>query len=164
MGLFSFIKDAGEKLLGMADDSADTQPEMPVPDAKPQPVAVSAATLHLHLKRLGLAPDDLAIGYDAGAVTLKGTIADEAAREKIVLAVGNIAGVESVVEELVIEGAPPASTFYTVQGGDSLSKIAKEQYGDAMKYPVIFEANRPMLSDPNKIYPGQVLRIPALED
>ena len=60
--------------------------------------------------------------------------------------------------------APPApeaeADFYTVKAGDSLSKIAKEYYGDAMKYPAIFEANKPMLKDPDKIYPGQVLRIP----
>ena len=48
--------------------------------------------------------------------------------------------------------------------GDTLSGIAKTVYGKASKYPVIFEANRPMLSDPDKIYPGQVLRIPPLED
>ena len=46
--------------------------------------------------------------------------------------------------------------------GDNLSKIAKKFYGDANKYPVIFEANKPMLKDPNKIYPGQNLRIPPL--
>jgi len=53
--------------------------------------------------------------------------------------------------------------MYTVKSGDSLSKIAKAHYGDAMKYPVIFEANKPQLTDPDKIYPGQVLRIPPLE-
>ena len=58
----------------------------------------------------------------------------------------------------------PEATLYTVVRGDSLSKIAKAHYGDAMKYPVIFEANRPMLSDPDKIYPGQVLRIPPLDE
>ncbi len=59
--------------------------------------------------------------------------------------------------------AAPKATFYTVQSGDSLSKIAKAHYGDAMKYPAIFEANKPMLEHPDKIYPGQVLRIPPLE-
>ena len=53
--------------------------------------------------------------------------------------------------------------FHTVVSGDSLSKIAKHFYGDPMKYPVIFEANKPMLADPDKIYPGQVLRIPAMK-
>jgi nucleoid-associated protein YgaU len=52
--------------------------------------------------------------------------------------------------------------MYTVKSGDTLSAIAKEQYGDAMKYPQIFEANKPMLENPDKIYPGQVLRIPPL--
>ena len=62
-----------------------------------------------------------------------------------------------------MEVAAPKATFYTVQSGDTLSKIAKEHYGDAMKYPVIFEANKPMLEHPDKIYPGQQLRIPPLE-
>ena len=51
--------------------------------------------------------------------------------------------------------APP------VKPGDTLSKIAKEEYGDANTYMKIFEANKPMLSNPDKIYPGQMLRIPA---
>jgi len=54
------------------------------------------------------------------------------------------------------------STFHRVKSGDTLGKMAKDLYGDAGKYPVIFEANRPMLSDPDKIYPGQSLRIPPL--
>jgi len=58
---------------------------------------------------------------------------------------------------------PPEANFYTVQPGDSLSKIAKAQYGNAMKYMVIFEANKPMLSNPDKIHPGQTLRIPPLK-
>ena len=51
------------------------------------------------------------------------------------------------------------SKYLTVVEGDWLSKIAKTYYGDATKFDVIFEANKPMLSDPDKIYPGQVLRI-----
>ncbi len=58
------------------------------------------------------------------------------------------------------EKKEPEAKYYTVVKGDTLSKIAKASYGDAMKYPVIFEANKPMLKDPDKIYPGQVLRIP----
>ena len=54
----------------------------------------------------------------------------------------------------------PEGTYYEVQKGDTLSKIAKQHYGDANKYPVIFEANKPMLKDPDEIYPGQRLRIP----
>ena len=93
------------------------------------------------------------------------------------LIAGNTYGVASVDDRLTVAGAPaaaaspetaapapeaaPEPVYYTVVSGDTLSKIAKEHYGDAMKYPVIFEANRPMLEDPDKIYPGQKLRIPA---
>jgi nucleoid-associated protein YgaU len=84
-----------------------------------------------------------------------------------VLAVGNTEGIAKVDDRMTV--APKAmpevakaapAQFYTVKAGDSLSKIAKQYYGDAQKYPAIFEANKPLLSDPNKIYPGQVLRIP----
>lgn len=73
---------------------------------------------------------------------------------------GNVQYVETVVDNIEVESAEPESRFYTVKSGDSLSKIAKEMYGNANDYMKIFDANKPMLSDPNKIYPGQVLRIP----
>ena len=65
-------------------------------------------------------------------------------------------------DQLTVEAPAPEARFYTVVSGDTLSKIALSQYGNAAKYPVIFEANKPMLKDPNKIYPGQNLRIPPL--
>jgi nucleoid-associated protein YgaU len=70
--------------------------------------------------------------------------------------------VNDAIDVVLMEDAVPESEsfFYTVKPGDSLSKIAKEQYGNAMEYMKIFEANQPMLTDPNKIYPGQMLRIP----
>ena len=76
---------------------------------------------------------------------------------------GYTLGVATVDDRVKVFAAEPEpeATMYTVKSGDSLSKIAKEFYGDAMRYPEIFEANKPMLKDPNKIYPGQVLRIPA---
>ncbi|RQH14455.1 LysM peptidoglycan-binding domain-containing protein, partial [Okeania hirsuta] len=77
-------------------------------------------------------------------------------------AVGNIEGIACVDDRMEVLVPEPEAQFYTVVSGDSLSKIAKRHYGDAMKYPEIFEANKPMLSDPNKIYPGQVLRLPHL--
>ena len=58
------------------------------------------------------------------------------------------------------EEAPAKAKTYTVQSGDSLSKIAKEHYGDAMQYMKIFEANRDQLSNPDQINVGQVLTIP----
>jgi len=95
-------------------------------------------------------------------VVLKGTAKTQEEAEKMIIAAGNNAGVAEVESHIEVEEKAPAATFYEVVSGDSLSKIAKAHYGDAMKYPVIFDANKPMLSDPDKIYPGQMLRIPPL--
>ena len=92
---------------------------------------------------------------------MHGTAATQETREKVVLALGNVEGIAKVNDAMQVASASAASRFYTVQKGDTLSKIAKEQYGDANKYPQIFEANKPMLTHPDKIYPGQKLRIPA---
>lgn len=103
---------------------------------------------------------DLDVKEEAGKVVLKGTAKTQAEAEKAIIAAGNTPGVGEVESHLDVEEKAPEATFYTVKSGDTLSKIAKEHYGDAMKYPTIFEANRPMLEDPDKIYPGQTLRIP----
>ena len=117
-----------------------------------------------YVKKLGLHVEDLDIRFDDGTAYIEGTVASQEDKERLVLAIGNTAGVEKVDEEIeVVEKGAEAQT-YTVVKGDTLSKIAKEFYGDAMKYPEIFEANRPMLKDPDLIYPGQVLRIPALSE
>ena len=71
-------------------------------------------------------------------------------------------GISSVDDRMSVVAPEPEAVFYEVKSGDSLSKIAKAQYGDANKYNAIFEANKPMLKDPNLIYPGQMLRIPQL--
>ena len=62
---------------------------------------------------------------------------------------------------LTVNQPAEESRYYTVVSGDTLSAIAKKQYGNANDYMKIFEANKPMLSNPDKIYPGQLLRIPA---
>jgi nucleoid-associated protein YgaU len=85
---------------------------------------------------------------------------DQATREKIVLCCGNVAGVQAVKDMMSVDRSEPEATFYTVVPGDTLSKIAKQFYGDANKYPAIFEANKPMLKSPDRFYPGQNLRIP----
>ena len=95
-------------------------------------------------------------------IVLKGKAKNRAEAEKAIVAAGNTPGIEEVEAQIDIEDEPEQTVFYTVKSGDTLSKIAKEHYGDAMKYPVIFEANTPMLSDPDKIYPGQTLRIPSI--
>ena len=101
---------------------------------------------------------------DGDTVKVKGTAPSNSIREKIILAMGNVLGVSKVEEALSVEKSEPDNTFYTVKKGDTLWKIAEAHYGkgNGAKYNVIFEANRPMLKDPDKIYPGQVLRIPPL--
>ncbi len=128
--------------------------------------------LERHVKSMGFEVDDLDIQFDDGKATIKGAVDDNATRERVILTVGNTEGVGQVDDQLrvkthvelaaeEINRQKAESKFYTVVSGDSLSKIAKEFYGDAMRYPEIFEANKPMLKDPDLIYPGQVLRIPA---
>lgn len=154
MGLFSFGRDKGEKVA--AEEAAAARDDIKARAAK------SRALMGL-VQDLGFDVDGLKVGFDDGTVTVEGTVPSQEVREKIVLVLGNTQGVATVDDRLGVDAstAEPESTFYTVESGDSLSKIAKEVYGDAMRYPEIFEANKPMLKDPNKIYPGQVLRIPA---
>ncbi len=136
--------------------------------------AKKSTALEHYVSNLGLVVTNLDVRFDDGLVTVTGEAADQDTRERVILALGNSAGVERVSEELTVAAppaaaapvaeappAPPEPLMHVVVKGDTLSKIAKEHYGDAMKYPVIFEANKPMLSDPDKIYVGQVLRIPA---
>jgi nucleoid-associated protein YgaU len=166
MGLFDFVKDAGEKLFGggeaakakaAAEERARSEAEDMAERQKGQALTRLAATM-------GLKVEDFKVHYDDGLATLTGTTVSQAEKEKIVLLVGNTQGVARVDDRLRVEKPEPESVMYTVQPGDSLSKIAKAQYGDAMKYMTIFEANKPMLKDPDKIYPGQVLRIPPMKD
>ncbi len=122
-----------------------------------------AAGLERYLVALGVEIEDLDVRFDDGVATISGQAATQAIREKAILLIGNTSGVGQVHDEITLpDGADAESVMHVVVSGDTLSKIAKEVYGDAMKYPVIFEANRPMLSDPDKIFVGQVLRIPAL--
>ena len=150
MGLFSFIKDAGEKLFGI---KAATAAE----DAGAQ--AGKAIEAYIAQQNLGLS--NLGVAFADGRVTLTGNAPSQEAAEKAVLAAGTVEGVTEVDNQIQF----PAGTetrYHDVVKGDTLSAIAKQYYGDANKYPVIFEANKPMLSHPDKIYPGQKLRIPAL--
>jgi len=104
---------------------------------------------------------DIRLG-DNGTVDIKGEAVSQEMKEKIILAVGNIEGIGGVKDEATAKIEGRESNFHTVVKGDTLSAISKKYYGTWKLYPEIFEANKPMLSDPDKIYPGQVLRIPAL--
>jgi nucleoid-associated protein YgaU len=119
-----------------------------------------AATLAGLIWQLGLPVDDLGIRVKGDQVTLTGKVESQAEREKIVLVVGNTEGVGRVDDQLQVARPEPQETFYTVQPGDPLSKIAKQYCSDANQYPRIFEANRPLLKDPDELYSEQTLRIP----
>jgi nucleoid-associated protein YgaU len=153
MGLIDFVRSAGEKLFGATEAAAASTKDETV-------LSKRATTLEEHVKRLGLPVDGLKIKVADDVAYVKGTVATQDVREKVVLAVGNVEGIARVEDRLEVTKPQPEARYYTVVKGDTLSKIAKAQYGDANKYPQIFEANKPMLKDPDKIYPGQVLRIP----
>lgn len=150
MGLFDFLKDKGEKVEAAPSATATAPSDMDIQNYVTKLVRTSQ-----------LPVDDLAITVENGTATVFGKCDTQKTRERVRLIVGNVQGVARVDDRMTVEKAEPESKMYTVKSGDSLSKIAKEMYGDASKYPVIFEANKPMLKDPDKIYPGQVLRIPA---
>ena len=165
MGLFSFIKDAGAKVFGIGKTTAEEKAEAALEESARKFAQNERASLRLMkvIKDLGLEVDNLCLSIEGDVATLQGTAKNQETREKVILVVGNTAGIASVSDEMDVTIAEPVATFHTVERGDTLSKIAKKVYGNAMKYPVIFEANRPMLTHPDKIYPGQVLRIPLLD-
>jgi nucleoid-associated protein YgaU len=146
MGLWDFVKSAG-KALGIGEAEAA---EPPAADALKQEVAA-----------LGLKTEGLEVKVEGDTVKLKGRARSQAEKEKVILAVGNVAGVAKVEEALETPEPAAKPVFHTVAKGDTLWKIAEKHLGKGARYPEVFEANRPMLSDPDKIYPGQVLRIPA---
>ena len=160
MGLFTFIKEAGEKLFGhkeVEQAAATSAPNLAELNQK----AGDAIKTYIEKQNLGLSGLGVTFDGATGKVTLSGNAPSEEAAEKAGLAAGNVASVSDVDNNLQYP-AGTASQFHDVVSGDTLSAISKKYYGDANKYNVIFEANKPMLSDPNKIYPGQKLRIPAL--
>lgn len=159
MGLFDFVKDAGEALFGGKSDKPADVNVVRTPDAA-RSDRDRGETLERRVTSSGIAVEGLDVRFRDGLATVRGAVANQADREKVVLLLGNTVGVAQVEDELKVREASAQATLYTVKSGDTLSVIAKGHYGDAGKYTAIFEANRPMLEDPNKIYPGQVLRIP----
>jgi len=176
MGLFDFIQDAGEALAEKAlgsTASEDLTKTTEIPQERLDQLRgeqISAA-----IAQLDIDGEVVSVAVAGGVATLTGSAPSQEALEKMVLCAGNQFGIGQVDCQLEVPAAPaapaattsgaPASnapaTFYTVQSGDTLGKIAQAHYGNAGKYMAIFEANQPMLTDPNKIYPGQQLRIPA---
>lgn len=165
MGLFSFLKNAGAKLFGGKEKAPVVVAPTAVDDSAIQDALnlqkinllkgiVNTLGLPVHNFEIELSGDDTLIVY--------GDVDTTTNKEKIILALGNVEGIATVDDRMNVTNPEPEADFYEVQKGDSLSKIAKEFYGNAGKYHAIFEANKPMLSDPDKIYPGQMLRIPKI--
>ena len=171
MSIISFIKEAGEKLFGTHAAApaapAATKPTEADVAALQQKAAADAEkagkAIEAYIASQGLKADGLNVEFDglAGTVTVSGTAPDQETKEKIVLCCGNVQGVSKVNDLLTVAQPADESRYYTVVKGDTLSAIAKKEYGNANQYMKIFEANKPMLKDPDKIYPGQLLRIPA---
>jgi nucleoid-associated protein YgaU len=178
MGMFDFVKEAGEalteKVLGStANEDVTKTTEVSqerIDQLRGEKIAAAIAQLDIDGEQVG-------VDVNGSAAVLKGKAPSQEALEKMVLCAGNQFGIEEVDCQLDVQATEPAadaapsaaaiapqaeSNFYTVQAGDTLGKIAQEHYGAANKYTAIFEANQPMLSDPDKIYPGQKLRLPQL--
>ncbi|MEM6382983.1 MAG: peptidoglycan-binding protein LysM [Pseudomonadota bacterium] len=141
MGLISFVKDAGKRLFGGGDNPAEA--------------------IEKEVAELGL-EGDVTVEVDGDTVKIGGSAPTQELREKIVLAAGNVEGIAAVDDSIEAGDGGDEAEYHTVEKGDTLWAVATKAYGDGSKYTAIFEANKPMLSDPDKIYPGQVLRLPKL--
>jgi nucleoid-associated protein YgaU len=166
MGLMSFFKEAGEKLFGKGEAKAAQEAAAKTPSPETIAVLNAAAGKAIadYVGTQSLAVEGLDVSFDGATTTatVSGVVPDQATKEKVLLCCGNVAGVSGVNDMLVVKEPAPEAQWHTVVSGDNLSKIAKKFYGDANKYPLIFEANKPMLTHPDKIYPGQMLRIPPV--
>ncbi len=141
MGLFDFWKDKGDEVIKEPEQAADD--------------------IKAHVEGADVNIDNLDVAYNNGVVQLGGSAASAEDMERAVMAAGNIKGVEEVKADGLNAPAPEGETeYYTIESGDTLSALAKKYYGNAMQYTKIFEANRGVISDPDKIYPGQKIRIP----
>lgn len=163
MGLFNFIKNAGSGLLKKKTETYASKSKSNEAMKERQ-----EGLLEGIIEGAGINVKNVDVEIENETVMIWGEAETEADRERAILILGNMDGVGSIDDRISVVGRPaetppPATTqMYEVKPGDSLSKIAKAVYGDPMKYNVIFEANQPMLKDPNLIYPGQTLRIPSL--
>jgi len=185
MGLFSFLRNAGAKVFNKKKKEEIVKPDNSEIDVEALLNEQKAQSLETLVNSMKLDVSDLDITVDGEVVTIYGNAETQADKEKLILLLGNVEGIAAVDDYVNVLNPDPnykptdsydpsvntnettrfdngGSQFHTVVKGDTLGKISKSYYGDPMKYPVIFEANKPMLTDPNKIYPGQVLRIPAI--
>jgi len=147
MGLFDFAADIGKKVFGIGDANAAEQIKENIEANNP-------------------GVTDLEVTLDGEVCTVNGQCESEAARQKVVLMTGNMKGVGSVngsglkTPKVEVEEPEPEPEYYVIQSGDTLWGIAAKFLGNGSKYPEIFEANREVIEDPDKIFVGQKIRIP----
>ncbi len=140
MGFWNFVKGSGKKLFGGGEEPT-----------------LDGAALQDEISELGLDASGMEITVDGDTVKVSGDAVSQEMKEKIILAVGNVKGVSAVEDSVPSAGEP---VFHTVEKGDTLWAISAKTLGSGARYEEIFEANKPMLSHPDKIYQGQMLRIP----
>ena len=161
MGVFSFLKNAGAKIFGKDNDEEAAAAAAAKDAAEAENLERQRGVLLRGvIDSIGIPIENMDLNVNRDEVTIYGQVQEQAHKEKLILALGNVNGIAKVDDRLTVTTPAPEAEFYQVQSGDSLSKIAKKYYGNAMEYNKIFEANKPMLKDPDKIYPGQMLRIP----
>jgi nucleoid-associated protein YgaU len=141
MGLMSFVKSIGEKIFHKPEEAS--------------------ASISSHIEKNNPGIKDLKVDFNDGAVTLSGEAESSEALEKAVLMAGNLEGVSEVkYDDVTAPAATKKVEYYEIVSGDTLSAIAKKFYGDGSAYMRIFEANREVIKDPDKIFVGQKIRIP----
>ena len=163
MGIFDFVTDAGGKLGGAVFDMLNEEEDIakPVTISPERMNELRQKSITDSILELDTEVENLSVSVDGSTATVSGKVVTQACCEKVVLTAGNQHGISQVDSQLEVNNPEPEAKFYTVQSGDTLGKIAKDFYGNAGSYMKIFEANQPMLTDPDKIYVGQALRIPV---
>jgi len=164
MGLFSWLKKTGAKASTTAGNAANNTADAAKAAANEAFESRLADQKKVMLSGLvnglGLDIENFDLEYNDGQVTVYGQVSSDNDKSMVISALESADGISYVDNRISV--VAPAMQTYTVKSGDSLSKIAKAYYGDPMKYKEIFAANTDILDDPNKIYPGQELKIPNL--
>jgi len=164
MGLFSWLKKTGAKASTTAGEAVNNG----VDNTNEAAEAAYENRLNGQKKimltgivdSLNLNVQDFDLDYNSGVVKVYGQVSSDTDKNMILTALKSADGISSVDNRISV--VAPAVQTYVVKAGDSLSKIAKAHYGDPMKYKEIFAANTDLLDDPNKIFPGQELKLPNL--
>ncbi|MDY4281585.1 MAG: peptidoglycan-binding protein LysM [[Pasteurella] mairii] len=144
MGLFDFVGDIGKKLFSKKEDASE------------------AVTQHIAEDNPGV--ENVSVKVEDGVAKLEGKAVSAEALEKAVLMAGNVIGINSVnVDNVAIASGEQLAgddEFYVIQKGDTLWKIAEKAYGNGAKYTAIVAANKEVIKDADKIFPGQKIRLP----